>query len=70
MSVIVTNEDILNFLVQNWPHMAYRPIYPSNLSNLRDKTRINMTLNNIIMLIIVTDAQGFVAVKKFLGQEP
>ena len=50
--------------------MAYRPIYPSNLSNPRDKTRMNMTLNNIIMLIIVTDAQGFVAVKKILGQGP
>ena len=50
--------------------MAYTPIYPSNLSNPRDKTRMNMTLNNIIMLIIITDAQGFVAVKKFLGQRP
>ena len=60
MSIIVRNEDILNFLVENWPYMAYRPIYPSNLSNPQDKARTNMTLNNIIMLIIVTDTQGFV----------
>ena len=30
----------------------------------------DMTLNNIIMLIIVMDAQGFVAIMKFLGQAP
>ena len=50
--------------------MAYRPIYPSNLSNPRDKTQMNMILNNIIILKIVTDAQGFVAVKIFLGKGP
>ena len=37
---------------------------------MKDKTRINMTLNNIIMLIIVTDAQGFVYVKKKLRSAP
>ena len=32
----------------------------------QDKKHIKMTMNNIIMLLIVTDAQGFMAVKKIL----
>ena len=39
-----------------------RSINHSNLTNLRDKTRRKMTLNNMKLkiLIIVTDTQGFV----------
>ena len=50
--------------------MTDRSIYPSNVSNLRDIRHLKITLNNIIMLIIVTEAQGFVAIMKFLGQAP
>ena len=66
MSIIVTHEAMLNFK----PHVTNRSINPSNVSNPRDKTHLKVTLNNIITLKIVTDAQGFVYVMKFLGQAP
>ena len=38
--VIVTDADILNFLVENLLYLAHRPIHATNLSITRDKTRI------------------------------
>ena len=66
MCIIVTEEDMLNLKSKS----CLMSIYPSNVSNPRDKTRLKMTLNSIILHIIVTDAQGFLAVKKYLGQAP
>ena len=71
MFIIITEEDIWNKLRKKIEHFVivqYYPFYPTNLAKPRMMGLLKMSLNIILVLRIITHAQGFEPIKIFGGE--
>ena len=68
MSIIITEEIYAKNMTKNMQKFANFQVYPQNVFKPRMIPTLKMTLNPILVLIIITHARGFEAIKIFGGE--
>ena len=68
MSIIITEEDLCKKYAKKLQKMANFQVYPTNLANPGRMGTITMTLNIMLVLRIITHAQGFESIEIFWGE--